>query len=64
MAGGVSFGRRLLNGWMAVSGRFAFVQTLMLLVFLYVFLIGPVWTLTLIARADEAREHRQAGPGA
>jgi hypothetical protein len=37
---------------MAVSGRFGFVQTLMLLVFLYVFLIGPVWAVTAIARTD------------
>jgi hypothetical protein len=52
MAVEVSFWRRLLNGWLAVSGRFGFVQTLMLLVFLYVFLIGPVWTVTAIVRAD------------
>src|SRR4029450_4430362 len=36
----VPLGRRLLNGWMAVAGRFGSVQTLLLLVFSYPVLIG------------------------
>ena len=44
--------KRLLNGWMAIAGRFGFVQTLLLLVLFYVCLIGPVWTVTAIARRD------------
>jgi hypothetical protein len=34
--------RRLLNGWMAIAGRFGSVQTQMLLVLFYLALIGPI----------------------
>jgi hypothetical protein len=37
-----SLGRRLLNGWMAIAGRFGFVQTLMILALTYAIVIGPV----------------------
>ncbi|MFP8880730.1 MAG: hypothetical protein VCE43_15495 [Myxococcota bacterium] len=45
-------GRRLLNGWMAIAGRFGYVQTLMLLVFTYAILIGPVGIGMFLGRAD------------
>jgi hypothetical protein len=45
-------GRRLLNGWMAIAGRFGSVQTLMILVFTYVLLIGPVSLALAIGRND------------
>src|SRR4030095_8279072 len=41
----VPLGRRLLNGWMAVAGRFGSVQTLLLLLTLYIVVIGPVSVL-------------------
>jgi predicted membrane-bound spermidine synthase len=44
--------RLLLNGWMAIAGRFGFVQTLILLALSYILLIGPIWTVTSIARRD------------
>ena len=44
--------RRLLSGWMAIAGHFGFVQTLLLLVLFYAFLIGPIWTVTALARRD------------
>jgi hypothetical protein len=47
-----SLGRRLLNGWMAIAGRFASVQTLMILVMTYVLLIGPVGLVLAIGRND------------
>jgi hypothetical protein len=34
--------RRLLAGWTALAGRFGFVQTLVMLGFFYVLLVGPV----------------------
>lgn len=34
--------RRLLAGWIAVAGRFGFVQTLVMLGFFYLVLVGPV----------------------
>jgi predicted membrane-bound spermidine synthase len=46
------FWRQLLNGWMAIAGRFGFVQTLLLLALSYILLIGPIWTVTSIARRD------------
>jgi len=52
MAGEAPWWRRLLNGWMAITGRFGFVQTLMMLVIFYVFLIGPAWAFTAVTRRD------------
>lgn len=49
----VSVGRRLLDGWMAVAARFGSVQTMLLLVFFYVVLIGPVSLVMAIGRRDE-----------
>lgn len=45
-------GRRLLNGWMVIAARFGYVQTLMLLVFTYAILIGPVGIAVFIGRGD------------
>jgi hypothetical protein len=45
-------GRQLLNGWMAIAARFGYVQTLMLLVFTYAILIGPVAIGMFVGRAD------------
>ncbi len=47
-----SLGRRLLNGWMTIAGRFGSVQTLMILVMLYVLVIGPVGLILAIGRSD------------
>ncbi len=47
-----SLGRRLLNGWMTIAGRFGSVQTLMILVMTYVLLIGPVGLGLAIFRSD------------
>ncbi len=49
---GVSPGRRLLSGWMAIAGRFGFVQTLVILGLFYTFLIGPVAAGAALARQD------------
>ena len=45
--------RRLLNGWMAVAGRFGSIQTLLLLVFFYLVLIGPISVLQALGRRDQ-----------
>lgn len=47
-----SLGRRLLDGWMAIAGRFGSVQTSMILVLMYVLLIGPVGLTLAICRRD------------
>lgn len=44
--------RRLLNGWMFIAGRFGFVQTLLLLFLIYLFLIGPISLGMRLARRD------------
>jgi len=44
--------RRLFNGWMVVAGRFGSVQTLMILVFVYALLIGPIGLALMIGRSD------------
>lgn len=52
MGEGVSLGRRLLNGWMAIAARFGHVQTMVLLVLVYGILIGPVGIGAGLARRD------------
>jgi hypothetical protein len=47
-----SLGRSLLNGWMAIAGRFGSVQTLMILAMTYLLLIGPVGLILAIGRSD------------
>jgi hypothetical protein len=44
--------RRLLDGWTAIAGRFGSVQTLVLLGFFYLFLIGPAALASRLGRAD------------
>lgn len=50
--GAPSLGRRLLNGWMVIAGRFGFVQTMMLLALTYAFVIGPFGLVISIFRGD------------
>ena len=47
-----SVGRRMINGWMTIAGRFGSVQTLMILTMTYVLLIGPVGLALTIGRSD------------
>jgi hypothetical protein len=63
MASETPFWRRLAGGWMVISGRFGFVQTLMLLVVFYVVLIGPAWIATTIARRDFLSKRNLRTPG-
>ena len=45
--------RTLLNGWMAIAGRFGGVQTLLILVLFYVILIGPISMIQVVGRRDQ-----------
>ena len=45
--------RTLLNGWMAIAGRFGGVQTLLILVLFYLILIGPASIIQAIGRRDQ-----------
>jgi hypothetical protein len=45
-------GRRLLEGWQAIAGRFGYVQTLVILSLFYVALIGPVALGLTLGRRD------------
>jgi len=47
-----TLGRRLLNGWMTIAGRFGAVQTMMILALTYLLLIGPVGLALVIGRSD------------
>lgn len=44
--------RRLLAGWMAITARFGFTQTLVMLALFYALLIGPVALVFGLARRD------------
>jgi len=44
--------RRLLAGWMAITARFGFTQTLVILALFYSLLLGPVALALGIARRD------------
>jgi len=45
--------RTLLNGWMAIAGRFGGVQTLLILVLFYLILIGPISVIQVVSRRDQ-----------
>jgi hypothetical protein len=44
--------QRLFRGWMAITARFGFVQTLVILALFYLFLIGPIALGSALGRAD------------
>ena len=44
--------RRLLAGWMAITARFGFTQTLVILALFYALLIGPVALFFGLVRRD------------
>jgi hypothetical protein len=44
--------RRLLDGWLAVAGRFGEVQTLMVLAVIYALVMGPFALGAALARRD------------
>jgi hypothetical protein len=48
----VGLGRRLLDGWNAIVGRFGFAQTLVILALFYTLMIGPVAVMVSLARRD------------
>ena len=50
--------RRLLEGWVAIAARFGGVQTLVLLAFVYLALIGPVSILQTLGRRDQLDKRR------
>ena len=45
--------RRLLEGWMVIAEHFGGVQTLVLLAFIYVLVIGPVSLVQTLGRRDQ-----------
>jgi hypothetical protein len=48
----MSVWRKLYLGWMTIAGRFGGIQTMVILVFFYVFLVGPVAGISRIGRRD------------
>lgn len=50
--GGSSLGRKLLNGWMAIAGRFGMAQTWMILLITYALVFGPVALGIALGRRD------------
>jgi len=44
--------KRLFQGWMLITARFGFVQTLVILALFYLFLIGPIAVGSMLGRAD------------
>jgi hypothetical protein len=56
------FYRRLYDGWMLIVGRFAFVQTLVILAIFYAVLIGPWGAGASLLRRD-LLDKRKLGTG-
>jgi hypothetical protein len=52
MEDSVSFWKKLGNGWMAITARFGFTQTLVILAFFYAVLVGPVALFMTLTRRD------------
>jgi hypothetical protein len=44
--------RQLYRGWMGIAGRFGGIQTMVLLAFFYVFLVGPVAGFSRLSGRD------------
>ncbi len=63
MTGSLTVGRRLLSGWNAIAARFGFVQTLVLLAFIYGLLFGPVSLGIAIGRRDFLGKRGLKAPG-
>ena len=59
----VPFYRRFYDGWMAIVGRFAFVQTLVILSLFYAVLIGPFGLGAALLRRDLLDTRRLREPG-
>ena len=59
----VSRWRKLYLGWMTIVGRFSHVQTLVILAFFYIFLIGPVAIVMAIFRSDTLEKRGLGGKG-
>ena len=55
--------RRLLAGWMVIAEHFGSVQTLVILAFFYISLIGPVSLVQAIARRDQLDKRKLRDPG-
>lgn len=59
----MSVWKRLYQGWMAIAGRFGGIQTMVLLVFFYVLLVGPAAGVARLGRRDYLHK-RQLDPAA
>ncbi len=60
---GLPLGRRLLQGWLAIAGRFGFCQTLVILALFYALLFGPVALILAAARRDYLGKRGPRGGG-
>ena len=57
----MSVWRRLYLGWMAIAARFGGIQTLVLLAFFYLLLVGPVAGISRLGGRDYL-DKRQLDP--
>jgi len=57
------FGRRLYEGWLVIAGRFAHVQTLVILSFFYAFMMGPFASAIALGRGDLLAKRGLRAPG-
>ena len=55
-------GTRLKLGWMAIVGRFGHIQTMVMLVFFYVLLVGPAASVSRLGKRDYL-DKRRLEPG-
>lgn len=50
--GATSFWRRLYLGWLELAARFGEIQTVLIVCFVYVFVLGPMAVLAALGRQD------------
>ncbi len=55
--------QRMKAGWMAIIGRFGYVQTLVILTLFYGLLLGPVGLALAVSRRDLLDKRRLRVPG-
>jgi hypothetical protein len=51
-AAGAGLGRRLQRGWLELAAHFGEIQTLLIVCFVYVFVLGPMAVVATLAGRD------------
>lgn len=57
-----TLGRRLQHGWLELAGHFGEVQSVLIVCFVYVFVMGPMAVIIALTRRDLLAKRGYEGP--